>query len=185
MRHPEHHAAVLLFAPHGHRPDLLLQDKLELAAGDEAFVREHPGGADRGMAGERHLDSGCEDADLRSVGRIVRRQDESRLGEVQLARDALHQLGGEAFAVEHYRELVAGQGLLGEDVDDADLMLQARAIRHVVVPCARSLPESMAINLPSAVAIVPPRWITTPSQRTRPVSTVMGRTKLVLTSSVV
>ena len=109
------------------------------------------------MARKRHLDGGREDAHLGRVGRIVRRQDESRFGEVQLARDALHQLGAEVFAIEHDRQLVAGQRLVGEDVDDADLVRHARAIRHVVVPCARSLPESMAISLPSAVAIVPPR----------------------------
>src|SRR5450756_2438095 len=57
--------------------------------------------------------------------------------------------------------------------------------RQVVVPCARSLPVLSAISLPSAVATRPPRCRTFPSQRTRPVSSVMGRTKLTLVSRLV
>src|SRR5260370_13684119 len=38
---------------------------------------------------------------------------------------------------------------------------------------------------PSAVATLPPRWRTVPSHRTGPVSSVIGRTRLTLTSSVV
>ena len=57
-------------------------------------------------------------------------------------------------------------------------------IRHVVVPCASSLPL-VSVSLPSAVAIRDPSWMTIPSQRIRPVSAVIGRTKFVFTSSVV
>ena len=134
------------------------------------------------MTRERHLLLGREDTNLRGVRRILGCENERGLRKVHLASDALHELGGEVLPVEHYRQLVAGQRLVGENVDDAD---QARAIRHVVVPCASRLPERTAVNLPSATAIVPPRWITTPSHLTRPVSSVMGRTKFVFTSSVV
>ena len=57
-------------------------------------------------------------------------------------------------------------------------------IRHVVVPCASSLP-ALSMMRPSAVATRPPRWMTVPSQRISPVSAVIGRTKFVFTSSVV
>src|SRR6266702_2608426 len=96
---------------------------------------------------------------------------------------AIHRTRGRtrpAARVEHHRELVARQRLVGEDVDYADL-----AIRHVVVPCASNFPLPIANTFPSAVATLPPRCSTEPSQRTRPVSTVIGRTKLVFTSSVV
>ena len=53
--------------------------------------------------------------------------------------------------------------------DDAD-PARHLTIRQVVVPCASSLPLAIAMSLPSAVATVPPRCTTTPSQRTRPVS---------------
>src|SRR5258708_21440605 len=56
-------------------------------------------------------------------------------------------------------------------------------MRHVVVPCARSLPVFSAITFPSAVAIRPPRCRIEASQRTRPVSLLIGRTKLTLVSS--
>ncbi len=57
-------------------------------------------------------------------------------------------------------------------------------IRQVVVPCASSLPFA-SVSFPSAVAIREPWWMTIPSQRIRPVSAVIGRTKFVFTSSVV
>src|ERR1700687_2920224 len=58
-------------------------------------------------------------------------------------------------------------------------------IMHVVVPCARSFPVLSAMSLPSAVASLPPRYKTLPSQRMRPVSRVIGRTKLTLVSRLV
>ena len=54
---------------------------------------------------------------------------------------------------------------------------------HVAVPCASSFPVFSAISFPSAVAVRPPRCATLPSQRTRPVSLVIGRTKFTLVSS--
>ena len=136
------------------------------------------------MAGEAHLDVWREDAHLRGVRGVLRRQDERRLREVHLVRDPLHQPHLNVLRVEHHRELVARQRLVGEHVDDSDLVRHF-TIRHVVVACASSFPVLTATSLPSAVATVPPRWITTPSHRTRPVSSVIGRTKFVFTSSVV
>ena len=57
-------------------------------------------------------------------------------------------------------------------------------IKQVVVPCASSLPAA-SVSFPSAVAMRDPLWSTVPSQRINPVSAVIGRTKLVFTSSVV
>ena len=58
-------------------------------------------------------------------------------------------------------------------------------IAHVAVPWAMSLPVSSLVIRASAVAMVPPRWITSPVASTRPVSLLIGRTKFVLNSSVV
>ena len=57
-------------------------------------------------------------------------------------------------------------------------------IRQVVVPCASSFPPA-SVTFPSAVTTREPLWITIPSQRIRPVSDLIGRTKFVFTSSVV
>jgi glutathione S-transferase len=56
--------------------------------------------------------------------------------------------------------------------------------RHVVVACASSRPRA-SVSRPSAVATRRPLLMTRPSARTRPVSAVIGRTRLTLNSKVV
>ena len=53
MRHPEQDAAMLLDAANLDRSDILLESEVGRVAGDQAFVREDPGRADGGVAGER------------------------------------------------------------------------------------------------------------------------------------
>ena len=79
--------------------------------------RQHEGRADIGMAGERHLGLGREDADLGGVGRVLRRQHEGRLGEVELGGDRLHLLGGQALGIGHDGQRIAAESAVGEDVD--------------------------------------------------------------------
>jgi hypothetical protein len=56
--------------------------------------------------------------------------------------------------------------------------------RQVVVACASSRPRA-SVSRPSAVATRRPLLMTRPSARTRPVSAVIGRTRLTLNSKVV
>ena len=69
------------------------------------------------MAGERHLIGRAEDAQVGAVSRLDRRQHEHRLGQIELARDRLHALVAQPFGIQDDGELVAGERLLGEDVE--------------------------------------------------------------------
>src|SRR5205085_2303957 len=73
--------------------------------------------ADGRMTRERQLPAGREDAQARPVVSILRREDEHRLGEVELARDRLHGGGVEPFRIEHDGERVAGERPAREDVE--------------------------------------------------------------------
>src|SRR6267143_243843 len=145
------------------------------------------------MAGERKLGAGGEDSDPRRVCRIHSREDECRLRDVHLLGDPLHHIAGNAFSIKHDRQLIAGERPVGEHVDDMNLvsLLDGAACAHlgmimqVLVPWARSLQVFSAKSLPSEVATLPPRYTTTASQRTGPVSAVIGRTKLTLVSRLV
>ncbi len=75
-------AALLAQNFHGHQPRLLLEHQPCRRLG--GLRRQHEGGADIGMAGERDLRSHGEDANLRVMRRILRRQHEGRLGIVEL-----------------------------------------------------------------------------------------------------
>jgi len=67
------------------------------------------------MAGERQLTGRGEDPDPQ-VAVVLGWQEEDGLGEVELARGALHLPGGQAPAVGEHRELVALQRGVGEHV---------------------------------------------------------------------
>ena len=67
------------------------------------------------MARERQLHSRSEDADPR-VTASLRRQDEDRLGEVQLAREGLHLAIGQSGPVREDGKRVAFERLCREDV---------------------------------------------------------------------
>jgi hypothetical protein len=82
-----------------------------------AFPRQHKGGADIGVAGERHLRPRREDAHLRGVRRVFRRQHEGCLGEIELAGDRLHLSRCQPAPVEHHGERIAAERPVGEHVD--------------------------------------------------------------------
>ncbi len=68
------------------------------------------------MAGEGQLRARREDAHAARVGRIRGREDERRLRVVELARDVLQPVLGDAGGVGEDGELVAAEQLVGEDV---------------------------------------------------------------------
>ncbi len=72
------------------------------------------------MASKRHFDRGREDAHAAGVGRIIRRQHEGRLGEVELAGDGLHFRRREAGRVGDHGERIAAEHPVGEDVDGVE-----------------------------------------------------------------
>ena len=90
-----HDDAALARQLHAHQSGFLLEDQPVARHGAAIALpgaRQHEGGADIGMAGERHLGLGREDADLGRGRGIPGRQHEGRLGEVELGGDGLHAL---------------------------------------------------------------------------------------------
>ena len=75
-------------------------------------------GADGRVPGERHLGRRRENAHARGVRGVLRLQHEHRLGQVELARDRLHARAVEPVGVEHHRQRVAAEALVGEHVED-------------------------------------------------------------------
>jgi hypothetical protein len=73
--------------------------------------------AEQRMAGERQLDGRGEDPRVH-IGLLVAGEQEHRLGQVQLARDALHGARVQAGPVEEHRDRVALQRGVGEHVGD-------------------------------------------------------------------
>src|SRR5215213_7195696 len=94
----------------GHHADGLLEpegDRTRLAAAIPE--REQHRRPDRRMAGEGQLAAGREDAQAGAVPRLVRRQHEHGLGQVELAGNFLHRRRVKPFGIEHHGERVAGE----------------------------------------------------------------------------
>jgi hypothetical protein len=66
------------------------------------------------MAGKGQLRGGREDAQVRPMRRILRRQNENGLGEIEFARDRLHRVALEPFAVQDDGEWIAVKAAAGE-----------------------------------------------------------------------
>ena len=79
--------------------------------------RQHEGGADIGVACKRKLPVHREDANLRVVGGIGRRQHEGRLRIIELGGDRLHLFGRQPAGIEHDGEWITAEGTIGENVD--------------------------------------------------------------------
>src|SRR5271170_712464 len=69
------------------------------------------------MAGEGQLAPRRENAQARRIDRVVRLEDEHRLGEIELASDRLHALVVKALAIEHDGQRIAGERRLGKDIE--------------------------------------------------------------------
>ena len=78
--------------------------------------RQHEGGADIGMAGERDFGANGENPDLRVVGGVTRRQHEGGLGIVEFAGNRLHLRRRQPAGIQHHRERIAAKGAIGENV---------------------------------------------------------------------
>ena len=93
------------------------------------------------MAGERDLRVHGEDANLRVVGAIGRRQHEGRLGIVELGGDRLHLRRRQPAGIEHDGERIAAEGAVGEDVDGDVTPLHATSpIPTATLPSAGHTP---------------------------------------------
>ena len=123
-----HHDAVLARQVERDQAGLLLEH--QPVAARRPMPRQHEGGADIGMAGEGQLGLGREDADLGGVRRVLRRQHEGRLGEVELGGDRLHLLGREAFGVENDGQRIAAELPVGENVDGLERTFHGSQICH-------------------------------------------------------
>ncbi len=88
------------------------------------------------MSRERQLGGRRENAHARGVRLVLRLQHEHRLRQVELARDGLHRRRIQPVGVEHDRQRVAAEPLVGEDIEN--VIVEA----HVRLP---RLPESGAL----------------------------------------
>ena len=105
---------------HGHKAGQFLEHHAlgsDRPAVTGAFPRQRKGGADIGMAGKRHLRPRREDAHLRGMRRVLRRQHEGGLGEIELGGDRLHLDRRQSARVEHHGQRIAAERPVGEHVD--------------------------------------------------------------------
>jgi hypothetical protein len=109
-----HHHSVLAREVERDQARLLLEHE---AVAGPAHPRQHEGGPDIGMAGERHLRLRREDADAGGVRRIGGRQHEGRLGEIELGGDGLHLLGSRGLGHRDDGQRIAAELAVGEDID--------------------------------------------------------------------
>jgi hypothetical protein len=93
-----------------------------------ALLRQNIRGADIGMPGERQFGARREDAHLRRVRTILRRQHEGSLGEVELAGDRLHLRAGQCRCVGNDRKRIAAEFAVGKDVDRDERDLHWRSL---------------------------------------------------------
>jgi hypothetical protein len=94
-----------------------------------AFPRHDKRRPDIGVARERHLGAGGEDAD---VGRVIsrfRRQHEGRFRQIELGRDPLHLLGRKPVGVDDHGERIAAELPVGEDVDRDEVQLHKISVQ--------------------------------------------------------
>ena len=115
------------------------------------------------MAGEGEFVRGGEDPQP-GVARILGRQEEHRLGQVQLPGHALHRVRGQAAAVREDRERVAFERGSGEDVrDDVPAPAGARVAGPQVRVCHAGKPNRARSVRPfhsaPAAGVVPPRGV--------------------------
>ena len=102
----------------GDRPDAFLEHDLRFVACERngANGGQDVCGSDGGMAGELQLAARREDSDSRGMARVVGRQDECRLGVVELPRDVWHKVRGDFARVGKDGELISAEASIGENV---------------------------------------------------------------------
>ena len=115
LAHPAEHDLPAPLAFELDRDDAALRLQLDHSALERR--RQHPGGAETRMPGERKLGPGREDADPDRAA-LLRRQDEGRLREADLERERLHRLLVDRPRVREDGELVPLERAVGEDVGD-------------------------------------------------------------------
>ena len=77
---------------------------------------KHPGGTDVGMAGKADFSGWCEDAYLGGMVRVIGRQHEGRLAEVELAGQGLHRWSVQPAGVGDHGQRVAAETAIGEHI---------------------------------------------------------------------
>ena len=75
------------------------------------------------MPGKGHFRARGENPHLRRICRVLRRQDKSRLGEIELGRNNLHLRARKPARIKHDGERIAAEFGCGEDVDGDEVDL--------------------------------------------------------------
>ena len=124
-----------------------------VVGGEPAGRAEHRRRAERGVAGERDLLGGREDAGGVLAAVVDLRRRERRLREAELAGDGQALLAAEVVCAVDHRQLVAGERPVGEHVDDVvgqpgaashDASVPAVTLggrEHLPLPCLRRAPR--------------------------------------------
>src|SRR5205807_656874 len=81
-------------------------------------AREHEGGCDGRVAGHRELGAGGKDSHAPVVARVVGRQHEGRLRQIELFGDRLHRLGRQPTTVRDDGQRVPAERAIREHVNE-------------------------------------------------------------------
>ena len=96
----------------------LLQDvHAAFGCGDDAEFSQQKPRADHGMARERQLARGSENAQASQRAIVRGPLNENRFGKIHLARDGLHFRGGNAVAISDDRQRISREGFGGENIE--------------------------------------------------------------------
>jgi hypothetical protein len=111
--------AVALARLRGYRTEILLQDKTRQFSAINGVLHDQRAiRADRGMSRKVDLGPRREDIDPACRGRPFPGQNESRFCEIELARDLLHAVCGNAGGFRQDGQLIAADWRWAEDVND-------------------------------------------------------------------
>src|SRR5216684_3810290 len=138
-----------------HGTDILLKNEPDrITKPYVLFHHKRTGCADRGMPRKVELHPRCEDAYPTRVCRIVLRQDEGRLAEIEFASDVLHALGRNAGRVRQNRELITAERCRTENIDDVKCVLHEINLRALPQALTTRSISTQAPSGSAATAIV-------------------------------
>ena len=154
LRHGDTHGAAVVkseFDGKNSGAGLLQDVHAALRGGNDAKFGQQKPRADDGMAGERELAGGGENAQTSERAIIRGPLDENGFRKIHLARDGLHFRGGNAVAVGDDRERVAGETFGGEDIERVESAIHAVPLSGAARRLARTVDDSAFCGYPPEI----------------------------------